>query len=192
MISYRDLAPAHTVIDYVHVDDHKHNDLTAGFVRDWWFSCAPVPHTKKVWFAQLNVISLRHYMGDTEVATNTRKAKKPAENVSGDWRGFVNVNLTEDEWVTIDRVMADKKNPPEIAPSIDYLLELGKVTFNYTNGSVSCALTIQEGVSKGLTVSSFSDNCIEALLVTRLKVQNYLPQFEDIFAGGVKQTRRRG
>lgn len=192
MNSYREFAPAHTVLDYVHIDDHKHNDLTAKFVRDWWFSCAPVPHTKKVWFAQLNIISLRHYTGDTEVATNPRKAKKPSENVSGEWRGFVNVTLTDDEFATIDAALADKKYPPDLANSIDYLLELGKVTFNYVNGSVSCALTIQEGASKGLTVSSFSDTVTEALLITRLKVQNYLPQFEEIFAGGVKQTRRRG
>jgi len=192
MNSYRDLAPTHPILDYVHVDDHKHNDLTAGFIRDWWFSCAPVPHHKKVWFAQLNVIPLRHYTKDTAMATSTRKAKKPAENTSADWRGFVNVNLTDDDWAIIDKALADKKNPPDAALSLDYLLELGKVTFNYTNGSVSCALTILEGVSKGLTVSSFSDNVLEALLTTRLKVQNYLPEFEAIFSGGAKQTRRRG
>lgn len=121
----------------------------------------------------------------------TRKTKENA-NTNADWRGFVNVELTDDDWKAIDAALTDKKVSEQVAPSLDYLLELGKVTFNYTNGSVSCALTILEGASKGLTVSSFSDNLIEALFTTRLKVQNYLPDFETIFAGGGGKSRRRG
>lgn len=120
------------------------------------------------------------------------KSKKPDANVSTDWRGFVNVDLTDDEWSLIDKEVADKKVNETIPGHIDYLLELGKVTFNYSNGSVSCSLTILEGAQKGFTVSSFSDNLVEALLTTRLKVQNYLPEFETLFTGGGGQKRRRG
>lgn len=122
---------------------------------------------------------------------NERRGKKPAANTGTEWRGFVNVDLTDDEWSAIDKEMADKKVTDRVPSHLDYLLELGKVTFNYSNGSVSCALTILEGAQKGFTVSSFSDNLVEALLVTRLKVQNYLPQFEELFAGKI-QTRKRG
>jgi len=104
----------------------------------------------------------------------------------------VNVELTDSEWSIIDKEVADKKVNDTLPAHLDYLLELGKVTFNYTNGSVSCALTIQEGANKGFTVSSFSDNLVEALITTRLKVQNYLPDFESLFAGGGGSKRRRG
>lgn len=126
------------------------------------------------------------------MAANARKAKKPEQNINSDWKGFVNIELTEEEWGAIDAALADKKYPPDIPAHIDYLLELGKVTFNYTNGSVVCALTIVEGAQKGYTVSSFSDNLVEALLTTRLKVQNYLPRFDEIFASGGGVRRKRG
>lgn len=180
------------LVDYIHIDDHRHNALTAMFVRDWWLWCIPTPHKKKTWFAQLNIISLRHYWKEDTVAGNSRKPKKPVENTQGDWRGFVNVELTEQEWESIDKVVSDKKVNETIPNHLDYLLELGKVTFNYTNGSVSCALTILEGAAKGFTVSSFSDNLVEALVTTRLKVQNYLPDFENIFSGAGGSKRRRG
>jgi hypothetical protein len=121
-----------------------------------------------------------------------RKPKKPEANTSTDWRGFVNVELTAEEWLAIDGEVVDKKVSERVPGHLDYLLELGKVTFNYTNGSISCSLTILEGAQKGFTVSSFSDNLIEALLTTRLKVQNHLSEFETIFAGGGGQKRRRG
>lgn len=124
--------------------------------------------------------------------TNARKTKKPEANTGTEWRGFVNVEPTDEEWTAIDKAFADKKVNETVPGHLDYLLELGKVTFNYSNGSVSCSLTILEGVSKGLTVSSFSDSLVEALLTTRLKVQNYLPEFETLFAGGGGSKRRRG
>jgi hypothetical protein len=126
------------------------------------------------------------------VATNTRKKTQTPVNKSSEWRGFVNVVLTDVEWKQIDTAMADKTVNASIPAHLDYLLELGKVTFNYTNGSVSCSLTILEGTGKGLTVSSFSDSLVEAVLATRLKIQNYLPEFEAIFTGGSGQKSRRG
>lgn len=126
------------------------------------------------------------------MASNARKSKKPTENTSSEWRGFVNVNLTDEEWIAIDKAMSDKKINESVPSHLDYLLELGKVTFNYTNGSLVCSLTILEGANKGFTVSSFSDNLVEALLTTRLKVQNYLPDFEAIFNGGGGTKRKRG
>jgi len=180
-------------MNYIHIDDHKHNDLTAKFVRSWLISCFPSPHRKKVWFSQLNVIPLRHYAeDDNEMASNSRKPKATEKNTNTEWRGFVNVELSEQEWQDVDKEVSDKDVSKRIPAHLDYILELGKVTFNYTNGSVSCALTILEGTAKGLTVSSFSDNLIEALVATRAKVQNHLAEFEDIFANGGGQKRRRG
>jgi len=123
---------------------------------------------------------------------NNRKGKKPVENTGQDWRGFVNIDPTDEEWALIDKAVADKKVNEAVPGHLDYLLELGKVTFNYTNGSFVCSLTILEGAQKGFTVSSFSDNLVEALLTTRLKVQNYLPEFEVLFTTGGGQKRRRG
>lgn len=120
-----------------------------------------------------------------------RNGSKPEANTSTEWRGFVNVPVSDDEWLAIDKAVSDKKVNETVPGHLDYLLELGKVTFNYTNGSLSCSLTILEGEMKGFTVSSFSDSLIEALLTTRLKVQNHLPEFEQLFAGG-GQKRRRG
>lgn len=180
------------LVDYIHLDDHKHNRLTAEFLRDWYLYCCQPPPLKKVWFAQLNIISLRHYTPEENTMPTRSKTKKPDANTQGDWRGFVNVELTDEEWSQIDTAVADKKVNESIPGHLDYLLELGKVTFNYSNNSVSCALTILEGVSKGLTVSSFSDNLVEALLTTRLKVQNYLPDFETLFTGGGGRKTRRG
>lgn len=126
------------------------------------------------------------------MAGNSRKGKTPPANTGTDWKGFVNIELTDDEWSAIDKAVQDKKVNETVPGHLDYLLELGKVTFNFTNGSCACSLTILEGAQKGFTVSSFSDNLVEALLTTRLKVQNYLPEFETIFAGGGGQKRKRG
>lgn len=178
--------------DYIHMDDHKHNNLTAGFIREWLLYCTRPSPFKKVWHAQLNIIPLRHYKSEDTTMPSRSKTKKPEANTSAEWRGFVNVNLTDAEWSQIDAAVADKKVNDTIPAHIDYLLELGKVTFNYSNGSVSCSLTILEGAQKGFTVSSFSDNLVEALLTTRLKVQNYLPDFETLFTGGSGNRARRG
>lgn len=121
-----------------------------------------------------------------------RKAKQPAQNTGTDWRGFVNIELNDEQWAIIDKAASDKKVLETLPGHIDYLLELGKLTFNYTNGSVVCALTILEGAQKGFTVSSFSDNLVEALLTTRFKVQEYLPEFETIFNNGGGMKRKRG
>jgi len=123
---------------------------------------------------------------------NSRKPKAVEKNTDTEWRGFVNVELSDDEWAAVDKEASDPKVTTRLASHLDYLLELGKVTFNYTNGSISCALTILEGAQKGFTVSSFSDNLIEALVATRAKVQNHLVDFEAIFESGGYQKRRRG
>jgi len=180
-------------MNYIHVDDHKHNELTAKFVSSWLISCFPSPHRKKVWFSQLNVIPLRHYTeGDNEMPNSSRKPKAKEQNTNTDWRGFVNVELTEEQWADVDKEVSDKKVMERLPHHLDYLLELGKVTFNYTNGSISCALTILEGAQKGFTVSSFSDNLVEALVATRCKVQFHLVDFEAIFNAGGNTKRRRG
>jgi len=121
----------------------------------------------------------------------TRKADKtPVENTNSTWKGFVNVPLTDADWNTIDNALKDKKLVEGVPGHLDYLLELGKVTFNYSNGSISCSLTILEGAQQGYTVSSFSDSLIEALLTTRYKVQTYLPEFDNLFKNGAPRKRR--
>lgn len=114
----------------------------------------------------------------------------PVKGVKGDWIGFVNITLTDDEYADVDKELLDKKAPERFGAHLDYLLELGKVTFSVTNGSLVCALTVLEGLSAGYTVSSFSDGSLEALLLTRMKVQNYLDKFPDIYAGGGVKKKR--
>jgi len=121
---------------------------------------------------------------------SARKGKSPEANTNTEWRGFVNVMLTDNEFAAVDKELNDKTINASVPGHLDYLLELGKVTFNYTNGSLVCSLTILEGQQKGFTVSSFSDSLVEALLLTRLKVQNHLAEFETIFAGGGLKRRR--
>jgi len=119
-----------------------------------------------------------------------KPVKEAASNFDGNWRGFVNITLTDEEFAIIDKEMKDAKINSTVPGHIDYLLELGKVSFTYTNGSLVVSLTISEGAQKGFTVSSFSDSVVEALLITRLKVQNYLADFETIFAGGGVKKKR--
>lgn len=120
-----------------------------------------------------------------------RNGKANEANTDVTWIGFVNITLSDEELATIDTELLDKKAGERFAGHLDYLLELGKVTFNFANGSLVCSLTVLEGASKGYTVSSFSDTPLEALLLTRLKVTNYLDKFQEIFEkGGTK--RRRG
>lgn len=177
-------------IDYIHIDDHKHNDLTARFLYRWLQEGLSGSGHRRVYFRQLNIIPLRHYIKDDEMVSE-RKTKKQTANTSAEWRGFVNVELNDEEWKTIDLALKDKKVAENVPAHLDYLLELGKVTFNYGNGSLVCSLTVLEGKQAGFTVSSFSDSLIEALLTTRLKVQNYLQDFEALAANG-GQKRRRG
>lgn len=109
------------------------------------------------------------------------------ERGTPDFIGFVNITLSEDEYRLVDE--ADK-DPAAMANHIDYLLELGKVSLNYTRGSVSCTLTVLEGVSAGYAVSGYSDTLPEAVTITRLKVQNYLDKFDEIYKGGGTRKRR--
>jgi len=122
-------------------------------------------------------------------------AKKPAtpvpapERKQSDFIGFVNIYLNEDELASID-VALENIEPNAMALHLDYLLDLGKVSLNYTRGSLNCTLTVLEGASAGYAVSGYSDTLIEAILITRLKVQNYLDKFPDIYTNGGTKKRR--
>ena len=120
------------------------------------------------------------------------KAKKPVEKEKpgrdqAAFIGFVNITLSDEEFSQVDD--ADKDNDT-MANHMDYLLELGKVSFNYVRGSINATLTVLEGVSAGYAVSSYSDTLPEAVIILRLKVQNYLDKFDEIYKGGGTRKKR--
>lgn len=112
---------------------------------------------------------------------------KPVERGSAEFIGFVNITLTDDEMAQVDEADHDEK---AMAAHMDYLLELGKLSFNYVRGSLNATLTVLEGVSAGYAVSAYSDTMPESVIILRLKVQNYLDKFAEIYAGGGTRKKR--
>lgn len=122
-------------------------------------------------------------------------AKKPAkkepttDRAASEFIGFVNITLNDDEMAQIDAAV-DTLEPAALALHLDYLLDLGKVSLNYTRGSLNATLTVLEGASAGYAVSGYSDTLSEAILIVRLKVQNYLDKFPEIYTSGGTKKRR--
>jgi len=160
-------------------------------IRNWHLKLAIAYH-KDGRYAKsaIQILNLRDYNGVIDLM-----AKKPAktetrrDNRNADFIGFVNINLTDDEWAIIDKTM-EADEIPHMPLHIDYLMDLGKLSLNFSNGGIQVTLTVLEGVSAGYAVSSYSDSLIEALIVTRLKVQNYLEKFPDIYKNGGTRKRR--
>jgi len=176
--------------EYIHIDDHRHNDTTWHAINDWfWSVCFGTSKHKKVYHSQITIINLRHMRDDT-MATKANNAKKKGAEEKVDFIGFVNITLTDDEYAEIDKAL-EGDEVPNMPNHIDYLMELGKVTFSYLRGSVQCTLTVLEGKQAGYAVSAFSESLIESILLVRLKVQNYLDTFEDIYKKG-GSARKRG
>jgi len=176
---------------YIHIDDHKHNVETWESCYQWWWSCClPPPYKKRIWQSDIQVIPLRFYHGDMLLmAKKASKQGEDKERGNPEFIGFVNITLNDDELALIDAAVLD--NPlPDMPNHMDYLLELGKLSFNYTRGSIQCTLTVLEGAAAGYAVSGYSDTLIEAILLTRMKVQNYLDKFPDIYKNGGTRKRR--
>jgi len=174
---------------YVVIDDHNHTDLCWQVIVRWYTSLIPSNMRPKVWRSRINIVSLRHYQEIEEMVSSRGKKKEPVRSENG-FIGFVNITLTEDEYALVDKEMSDKKVVSGMPGHIDYLLELGKVSINYVNGSVNVTLTVLEGEMIGYAVSAFSDSVIEAVLLVRLKVERYLPQFKEIYEKGGAKSRR--
>ena len=103
--------------------------------------------------------------------------------------GFVNISLTDDEMKPVDVALAAKVKP-DLGEQLAWLLELGKLSFSFNRGSLSCTLTVNEGVSAGYAVSAFSDSPLESVLILRQKVNLYLDKFPVIYKQGGKQKAR--
>jgi len=176
---------------YIHISDHQHNSLTWNAVNDWWWACClPPPYKKRIWQSEITVIPLWGYYGDIKLM-----AKKPAkketqqDRSNSDFIGFVNITLNDDELAQVDAALATIE-PTELPNHLDYLLDIGKISFNYNRGSLNATLTVLEGISSGYAVSAYSDTLTESLLLLRMKVQNYLDKFPDIYANGGTRKRR--
>jgi len=123
------------------------------------------------------------------VKGKSKPADKPAttERGTSDFIGFVNITLTDEEYQFVDEADKDAQS---MINHMDYLLELGKISFNYTRGSINATLTVLEGVSAGYAVSGYSDTLAESVVILRLKVQNYLDKFDEIYkTGGTRKKR---
>lgn len=122
------------------------------------------------------------------------KSPEPVQEVRNEretvqFVGFVNIYLDDAELKQIDAAML--QNPlPDMPLHIDYLMDIGKLTLNYNRGSIQATLTVLEGSSAGYAVSGYSDSLIEAILIVRLKVQNYLDKFPALYKNPDKKSRR--
>jgi len=134
----------------------------------------------------ITYLSSKHYDGECDMSTGKAKTNNRKEF---QFIGFVNITLTDTELALVDEEMGQKK-PPDLGGQLDYLMDIGKVTFSYVRGSVNVTLTVLEGVSAGYAVSAFSDNVLEACLMLRLKVVNYLANFEAIYTSGGQHKKR--
>lgn len=122
-------------------------------------------------------------------------AKKPTKDTpktdraGTEFIGFVNINLNDEELSLVDAAVA-AADDADLPGNIDYLLDLGKLSLNYTRGSMNVTLTVLEGTSAGYAVSGYSDTLQEALFIVRMKVQNYLSEFPEIYKSGGTKKRR--
>lgn len=123
------------------------------------------------------------------MAKKPAKKEAAADRTAAEFIGFVNISLNDDEMAQIDAA-AETQDATSLALHLDYLLDLGKVSLNYTRGSLNATLTVLEGASAGYAVSGYSDTLQEAILIVRLKVQNYLDKFPEIYTSGGTKKRR--
>lgn len=120
------------------------------------------------------------------------KGKKPAQTeaiTKPEFIGFVNITLSDDELALVDKELATKPLP-ELGVQLDYLMDIGKLSMSYYRGSVNITCTVLEGLSAGYAVSAFAADLLEAALILRLKLQNYLADLPKLYqAGGTGRIR---
>jgi len=136
----------------------------------------------------LHIIHINHIAyKDFEMS---RKPAKKKESVKSEFEfiGFVNITLTDSEIAEVDAALLQDK-ADTFSERVEFLLDFGKVSFNYQKGSMNCSLTVMEGVSTGYAVSAFGESVYDAIAFLQLKVVRYLDKFAEIYEKG-GQTRR--
>jgi len=100
----------------------------------------------------------------------------------------VNITLSDAEIKEVDAAL-EADTAESFAQRLEYLLELGKVSFNYQKGSMNATLTVMEGVSAGYAVSAFGESTYDSAAFLQFKVERYLDKFAEIHEKG-GQARR--
>lgn len=120
----------------------------------------------------------------------SRKPAKKKEPVKSEFEfiGFVNITLTDAEIAEVDAAILQDETTT-FSERVEFLLDFGKLSFNYQKGSMNCSLTVMEGVSTGYAVSAFGENVYDAIAFLQLKVVRYLDKFTEIYEKG-GQARR--
>jgi len=114
--------------------------------------------------------------------------KKDVAKSEFEFIGFVNINLSDAEIAEVDAALL-KDTAESFSQRVEFLLDFGKVSFNYQKGSMNCSLTVMEGISAGYAVSAFGESVYDAVAFLQLKVERYLDKFTEIYEKG-GQTRR--
>lgn len=138
--------------------------------------------------AQIVLIKFQHWMRNNVDMPDKRKQKP--QNSDNDFIGFVNIQLSDDEFAEIDKIVKSK-DAPILEHLLEFLLDVGKISINYYKGSLNLTLVLLEGEMAGYGVSAFSDNLYETATIVAYKVEHYKEQFASIFKNG-GQRRQRG
>jgi len=139
-------------------------------------------------YDHLHLIHVKHYKyKDFEMSRKPAK-KAPVKQSEFEFIGFVNITLSDSEIAEVDEALL-KDTTETFSERLEYLLDFGKVSFNYQKGSMNCSLTVMEGISTGYAVSAFGENVYDAIAFLQLKVVRYLDKFKDIYEKGGQQRR---
>lgn len=160
----------------------KHPFLDASNVVWWW-----LVGLKRFDESEITLVS-NHFSASGGVMVTSKDKSKDRDN-QPEFKGFVNINLSDEEYDQIDAVMTSKKLP-ELGVQLDYLLEVGKVSLSYVRGSMNVTITFLSGENVGIAVTAYSDTMLEAVLLLRMKVQNYGTQLPALLAGGGVKRKR--
>ena len=106
------------------------------------------------------------------------KGQSPAPAKEDKFKGFINVDLTDQDRSAIDAAMT--KFP--LANAVQELADCGKlsVSYNHQTKKYNCAVTFAGNEHEGWCISSFASTPQKAIAVTYYKVSNYYDALETL------------
>lgn len=119
-----------------------------------------------------------------DMARGKKADQKQPDNT---WKGFVNIRLSDDEWLVIDGLTPTL----DLGEYVKWLADFGKVSisFNPQNSTYNATVVFAGGRLSGYGISSFSQDYREAISALAFKIENYHDTVDLTGATGGKAVR---
>jgi hypothetical protein len=112
------------------------------------------------------------------MAKKPTDVEKKASEKPATWGGYKNIKLTDDEYQAFDSWFRTF-TPADTQQMLSEFGVMGKFTLAYKDGAWSSTLTSTDKQNRLWTISSFSDNVVEAMALLFFKVDKY-PNWLDL------------